>query len=231
MKSVFTMTENVANFRDSVRIIEDTEKGQPGLMVVSGRAGRGKTIAAQNYHAERGGVYINVWQDWTQTSFLQQICFEVNGKRPRAANACKVQLMEALENDPQTIFIDEADRLRVGRLEDLRDIHNETGVPIVLIGEEELYHLVSDRRRLWSRVSQEVQFGPITEEDVMTFGLEAAGLDIDMDACRVIVQKTGGDFRLVRNMVQRLEETAKARETGQVSAKIARGIKNLRSWR
>ena len=52
---------------------------------------------------------------------------------------CKEMIIEILEEDYKPLFIDEADRLSIDRLEDLRDIFEMTGVPIVLIGEEGIW--------------------------------------------------------------------------------------------
>jgi len=70
MRSVFIETYNVARFRKAVALAEDLEKGQPGFVLAHGKAGRGKTFAAQNYYAEKGGIYISVWEDWTQTALF-----------------------------------------------------------------------------------------------------------------------------------------------------------------
>ncbi|WP_027179886.1 AAA family ATPase [Maridesulfovibrio bastinii] len=230
MKNVFIETSNVSTFRSAIRKVEDTEKGQPGLVVAHGRAGRGKTMAALNYHAVHGGIYLRAWERWTQTAFLQALCFEVCGMRPRSANNCKRKIMEMLDKEIQTVFIDEADRLNIGRIEDLRDIHDETGAPIVIIGEEELQGLLGERRRIWSRVTQDVVFGPVIDEDVALFGLDAAGLDIEAFACQQIVKKADGDFRLVRNIIQVLEQVAIARETNLVTTSMVEDVLRQRKW-
>ncbi len=235
MKSnVFIETANVTNYRAAVNTLTDTERGQPGIGVCWGQAGRGKTFAAQNYYAEHGGVYLHVWQDWTQTAMMQALCFEVCGIRPRSANACKMRIVESLEKEPMPIFVDEADRLKIDRIEDLRDIHEMTGISIVLIGEEELLGLLTGpaaRRRIWSRVSQEVEFNSCTEEDVTLFLLEAANLDVMPEACSLIRRKSDGDLRLVRNMTQQLEQLAWARETNTVSVGMVEDVLKTRSWR
>ncbi|GAU08113.1 AAA family ATPase [Desulfoplanes formicivorans] len=220
MKPVFVETENVSRFRRAMRNLEDTEKGQPGIGVVSGQAGRGKTFAAENYHAENGGVFLRVWQDWTQTAFLQALCFEVKGERPHSANRCKIAIMEALERDRQTLIIDEADRLNVKRIEDLRDIHDQSGAPIVLIGEAGLQPLLSSRRRIWSRVTQEVVFGPVSEMDVLNYAARAAGLKMSPEAARILKKKSGGDFRLIHTMMIKVEQASRAAQTQSVDADL-----------
>ena len=229
--TVFIETTNVTNYRNAVSTLTDTRHGQPGIGVCWGQAGRGKTFAAQNYYAENSGVYLQVWQDWTQTAMLQALCFELCGIRPRSANACKMRIVESLEKESVPIFVDEADRLKIDRIEDLRDIHEKSGCSVVLIGEEELLGLLAGRRRIWSRVTQEVEFKGCSEEDVTLFMMEAASLDVEPEACSLIRRKSDGDMRLVRNMTQQLEQLARARQTGTVSVAMVEDILKTRSWR
>lgn len=231
MKAVFLETANVTAFREAVRQMEDVERGQPGIFLAWGQAGRGKTFAVRNYHSLHGGIYLSVWQEWTQAAFLSALCFEVCGKRPRGANACKLEIVAALNREVRSIFVDEADRLQVQRIEDLRDIHEATGAPIVLVGEEELLGLLSNRRRVWSRVVQEQQFEAITVDDITLFALDAAGLSVLPDAATKMRQASDGDFRLVRNMVLHLEQAARVRDTDEVDLGLLQTVLAQRSWR
>jgi hypothetical protein len=230
-RDVFIETRNVMDFRQKVRALEDYS-GEPGFALVFGQAGRGKTETARNYHAINGGIFLRVMQGWSQCSFLQELCFQVCGVRPRSSAACKGKIIEALDAMPQTLFVDEADRLHVDRVEDLRDIFDLTSSPVVLIGEQELRGLLSTRRRIWSRVKQVVEFGPVAEEDVAILGDEAAGLDIAPEACSQIVRLADGDFRLVWSFIRQLELTAKTHETQRIdSALVARVAKQVANWR
>lgn len=231
-KDVFITTANVSDFRQKVRYLEDLDNGEPGFALVRGQAGRGKTETARYYHAEHGGVFFRVMQSMTQAAFLQELCFRLRSLRPRAAAASKAAIIEALDAEPQTIFVDEADRLHVDRIEDLRDIHDETGIPIVLIGENELNGLLGERRRIWSRVKQVVDFAPVTEEDVAILADEAASLVVGPEACSRIVRHADGDFRLVWSLLGHLERAAKARSTENIDAKmVAEVAKKVVNWR
>lgn len=231
-KDVFIHTANVTSFRQKIHYIEDMEHGEPGFALVRGQAGRGKTETTRHYHAEFGGVFFRVLQGMTQASFLQELCFRLRQLRPRSAAACKAAIIDALDREPMTIFVDEADRLHVDRIEDLRDIHDETGAPVVLIGEAELNGLLGERRRIWSRVKQVVDFGPVDEEDVAMLGDEAAGLIIGPEACARIVRHADGDFRLVWSLLGHLERLAKAHESEHVDAKmVAQVAKKVVNWR
>jgi DNA transposition AAA+ family ATPase len=214
----------------------ESDKALSGFILAYGQAGRGKSVAADRYHCTRDtGAYVRVWQGWSQSAFLQRLLFEVRGSNedmPRYnGNRCKEIIVTLLRKKRQPLFIDEADRLKIDRIEDLRDIYEMTGGPIVLIGEEGLLSLLTERRRIWSRVVHDVEFGPVNASEVSIYATQAAGLDISPDLCGRIAEKSEGDFRLVRNMMILLEKAAKAAETLTVDAPMLEAVLSSRNWR
>ena len=210
MKNIFLETANVRAFRESMSILEDMEKGQPGLGVVWGRAGRGKTECAREFAVRTRAVYLRIMEDWTPRAMLAALCRQINGSEPGTVDRCKRIACEALESSRQTILVDEADRMAPNLVEHFRDIHDVVGVPVVLVGEEYLFPMLNARRRLWSRVTQAVEFSGISPEDIMLFGLRAAELKIEPAAAQKIGSRSGGDFRLVWQDVRDLEQMARA---------------------
>ena len=235
MRDVIIPTDATARFNTAVDAVVDAEKGTSGFILAYGQAGRGKSVAADQYHYQRGGAYVRVWEGWTQAAFLQRLLFEIrnkNGDLPNlSANRCKQAIVDFLDKNRMPLFIDEADRLAIGRIEDLRDILEMTGAPIILIGEEGIFGVLSERRRIWSRVAHEVEFGPISAAEVAMYAMKAAALDIPAELCGRIAERAEGDFRLVRNMMLLLEKAAKAAENFIVDATMLDGVLSARSWR
>ena len=236
MRDIIIDTEAKTKFSDAVDACLAGGKGLSGFILAYGQAGRGKSVAADGYHYDRNiGAYVRVWQNWSQSAFLQRLLFEVRGSNedmPRMnGNRCKEIIVRLLKDRPQPLFIDEADRLRIDRIEDLRDIYEMTEVPIVLIGEEGLLGLLSERRRIWSRVVHSVEFGPINAAEVGTYANRAAGLKIPSDLCQRIAEKSEGDFRLVRNMMLLLEKAAKAAGSLDVDKAMLETVFSAREWR
>ena len=194
-------------------------------MLAYGQAGRGKSVAADRYYIQRGGAYVRVWQGWSQSAFLQRLLFEVRGRNgdvpTHNGNRCKEIIVDLLDRKRVPLFIDEADRLKIDRIEDLRDIHEMTGAPVVLIGEEGLLGLLSERRRIWSRVAHEVAI----------YAMQSAALDIPPELCATIARKSEGDFRLVRNMMLLLEKAAKAAENFTVDSRMLELALSAHTWR
>ena len=230
MKDVFIDTSRTAAFNEAMSIVADTEKGQPGLVMGWGLAGRGKTMAAQRYVTHnRGAVYIRVYQDWTPRAMLAAICSRLNGMNPVRVDKAKQAIIEELDAKQGTVLlIDEADRLAMNNIEHLRDIHDETGVPIALIGEPSLYAKLTARRRILERVTRRVEFGPIQDVDVVMFGAKACGLTIQPDAAVSMVSRSTGSFRLLFHLMVDAERMAQANKTDTITMEMIDSIPNRR---
>lgn len=228
-KGTFIETDRVLKFRESAHVVRDTVKGLPGLMVAYGKAGRGKTMCAQEYAAQHSDcVYVRVHQDWTPRAMLAGICHELNGMNPSRVDQGKKAIIEELDNRPRVILVDEADRLAIGNLEHLRDIHDETGAPIVMIGEPILYARLKSRRRIWERVTRWVEFGPVIDEDVLVFGLKACDLTIQPDAAIRLVRRCQGSFRLLYHLMVDVDRFARANKADVVTLEMLEAIPDHR---
>jgi DNA transposition AAA+ family ATPase len=227
-KGIFLETANVTRLRSVLAMAEDTETGRPGMMMITGETGIGKTVAAKNAHAIGGGVYLRVLEQMSQHDFLQALCFEIAGVRPHGSGRCKNRIIDEMgqAGANQTVYIDEADRLHRSRLEDLRDIHDLTGAPIVLIGEPGLSAQVASRARINNRIPAEfrVGFEPITTRDISMYASQAAGLKLTPDACAIVRQISRGIFRHAHNFIVSLDQMAKAAQTNKVDEVMARRL-------
>ncbi|MCP3941429.1 MAG: AAA family ATPase [Desulfobacteraceae bacterium] len=229
MKNVFIETSNVMAFREAASVIFDTVKGQPGLMVDWGYAGRGKTECAKKYAVDTpGAVYVRAYESWTPRAMLSKICFEMNGMQPSRVDQAKRILIEELDRPGKIILIDEADRLAITNIEHLRDIHDETGTPIILIGEPSLYGRLTSKRRIWERVTRVVEHKPVQAEDVILFGVKACGLKIEPEAAFGLVKECKGSFRLLYHLMVELERKAKANKLTQVDLELVESLPNRR---
>lgn len=228
-KETFIETNRVLAFREAANVVMDTVKGQPGLMVAHGKAGRGKTKCAQTYAAQNTDcVYVRVHQDWTPRAMLATICHELNGMNITRVDQGKKVIIEELDSRSKMILVDEADRLVVGNLEHLRDIHDETGAPIVLIGEPILYARLKSRRRIWERVTRWVEFGPVIDEDVLVFGMKACGLSIEPSAAIYLARRCQGSFRLLYHLMVDLDRFSKANKVDIVSLEMVESLPDRR---
>ena len=151
-QGIFVETRNVGAFRRSMDNITSRDRFQPGFLVVQGESGRGKSQAAINWHSKNDSIFVRAWEGLSQTAFLKALAMAATGDSGHGSYKSKLMVVEHLEVDPRPIIVDEADRLDIRRIEDLRDIHEATDVTMVLIGEEGFYPKLKSRKRIYSRV-------------------------------------------------------------------------------
>jgi Uncharacterized ATPase, putative transposase len=220
----FVETSQVIALKDAVGTAVDAGEGYPGMVMAYGEHGTGKTWAARQLVSDHLGVYVRVMQNMTQAAFLQEICHNLALGRPHGSTRCKQAIISALADERQPVFVDEAERLAPDRLEDLRDIHDITGAPVVLIGEMGLPLLVAGRGRLNDRIPDafRVHFGDISNGDIMMYAKKAANLRLSPDAASYIGTFATGNFRRVYNAMLSLKAAARAAGTGDIDAELAR---------
>lgn len=223
-RDVFIETQHVVSLRNAVTSALGAGRGYPAIVMNYGEAGAGKTIAAQMLYSRFGGYYQRAYEGMSLAAFLQELSYKVDGSRPHGTHRCRQRLLSRLESKPRPLFIDEADRLHVSCLEALRDLHDETGSPVVLIGEMGLPTRVSARSRINDRIPEafRVHFNEITMTDVSLYAAEAADLSLSPEAASVVHKETNGNFRRIHNAVLTLENAAKVDGRREINADFAR---------
>lgn len=224
----FVQTKNVRGFDAMMKGLEigkgGAGEGDERLGCVWGRAGRGKTRTVQTWAARNACVYLETVSVWSELDFLQALCREMGvrqiaGRRGR----CFDTIIDAMLTSPRPVFIDEIERFGQRYLEIIRDIAKITGGIIVLIGEEELPHLMKQNRRVWSRTYKEMEFEPVAASDIVTYVGQTTGLALSPQAAEVMHRASSGDLRIVRRDTINLTHAANSlKRTGEVDAELAR---------
>jgi hypothetical protein len=128
-------------------------------------------------------------------------------------------------SDPTSlILIDEADRLKMAGLEQMRSIFDHGGVGLVFIGMPGLEKRLSRYPQLYSRVGFVHEFRPLSAAHVRElmqelwtssgFELPEEGLE-DEEVITAIIRITGGNFRLIHRL---LAQTARIAEVNDMSS-------------
>ncbi len=115
---------------------------------------------------------------------------------------------------PDLIIVDEADRLKMAGLEQLRDLYDRKQLGLVLMGMPGLEKRMARYAQLYSRIGFVHLFRPLatTElQQVITHKWTQLGLTLqltetaDAEAFAAIVRTTSGNFRLLERLFTQIE--------------------------
>lgn len=179
--------------------------------LIYGDAGVGKTLALQQYaQGHKGGVILlRARVDLKSAGAIITELMEQIGKREYGSRRVEVNaVIQALKGSGNMIIIDEAQRLSYGALEMLRDIHDEAGVGLLLVGNRDIYERMRGKKgvlfaQLFSRVGIRrcLQCKDILKQDTQMIFEQHAKLDKDCLEYlhRIAEQSSGGGLRQAKD--------------------------------
>lgn len=136
MRKIFVKTTNVKNFIGLVENLLNKPKNIPKMGLIYGEPGLGKSQTALWLACKYDAIYLRATNLMTGRWLLEEIAKEMD-EIPRYLTSDNFNLIvQKLKQKPQLIIVDEIDYLinNLKTIEILRDIHDETGSPIIFIG-------------------------------------------------------------------------------------------------
>lgn len=158
MKPAIARVQNIQNLISAFEETQDRAPNQPGLILIHGATGAGKTTAIAWHCIRVNGIYRRAGALWTPGFMLEEIIQEAKIKTEARSCAGKAKaIADHLKATGRPLFIDEVDYLvppfaEYKAIEVLRDIHDESGAPIVLIGMEGFERKIQARKQLARRI-------------------------------------------------------------------------------
>jgi DNA transposition AAA+ family ATPase len=137
--------------------------------------------------------------------------------------------LERLPDRTELVLVDEADRLKLLAIEQLRDHYDREGFGLVLIGMPGLEKRLARYPQLASRVGFVHQYRALSTEElafILThnwaeFGLTFAPDDFpDAEALAAIARITGGNFRLVQRLCTQIERLVEINQLRSISKAV-----------
>lgn len=224
MKNCFVRTLNYQAFEELCRELLGPAGGAEMASVV-GRAGRGKTTAAERIVTMNPScVYVLYKEGDSQTDLLREICFTLGGVRPGIRRRCHEMIQEEMAVQRRLVIVDEVDRAPKSCLHTLRNIHDLCRVPILMIGEEHLPKKLASEERLTSRTRRHLPFGPVTQPDVAEFYRSAMGHVPDAADLAALTRHAGGSFRRVFMDAITVERILRASGLPRITADVVREV-------
>lgn len=143
---------NVAALSKLIKRVNTRQFGLPGLAAFSGPPGFGKSFACIHCTVAYDAIHISVQELWTKKTLLTEILRELSIAPQKTLAEMMKQVNEGLAMQNRPLIIDEADyAIDRGMIGIIRDMHDGSGVPVILVGMEEMpmklqkWQLVSSR--------------------------------------------------------------------------------------
>ena len=220
MRTRIIPVENIARLTTAADELLHRAKGMPGMGLVHGETGYGKTTAVTWLINKVHGVYVRAYATWTPAAMLSALLLELDRAPRGGCNQMMRDLIEALNNSHRPVFVDEADYLvNSNRMtEALRDIHDVASVPVILIGMGGIDQRLSHRKQLTGRVLQDVRFEPSSLADARLLADGLCEVKLRDDLLERIHRRSMGGVRQLLVGMARVEQQAKAQGLSEIGS-------------
>jgi len=221
MKKVFCTTTNVKNFTSALHRIQSRHEGIPGMALIYGEPGLGKTRAALWWINQQNndGIFLRTKKLMSGRWLLEELVAELGEAPARKTSDLFRQAIDQLLSRPRTVFVDEVDYLTYDArvIETLRDVHDITGAPVIFIGMGDADKRLARYRHLYDRFSEIVKFSDLSQADIRAIAEQICEVKIEDDAVAWI-HGQGAKFRRVVVHLYKAEAVARANNLKQVRA-------------
>lgn len=210
---------NVARLTQLIDRCQNRTHGLTGMGCFYGFAGYGKTTAGVYATNKFSAVHIEALPVGGTKGLMEMIVTEL-GLRPAKQTAKMFeQAAQELGRTQRPLILDEADHLLTDRtIETIRALHDKTGVPVILMGEESLPQKLTRWERVHSRILSWVPAEPATLDDVGDLArIYARGIEIAPDLREAVLAASKGSIRHVSNNLAALAEHAALRGVNRLA--------------
>lgn len=225
MNKIFVKTTNVKNFIGLIENLINNPKNIPKMGLIYGEPGLGKSQTALWLACKYDGIYLRASNLMTGRWLLEEMVKELD-EIPRFLTSDNFNIVvKKLKQNPQVIFIDEIDYLmnNYKSIETLRDIHDETGCPIIFIGMGLVHRKLERYKHLYDRFSEILKFETFEVNDLSQIINQISEVTFTPDAIEYIHSKFNR-FRQIVQMINQMEIFAKDNNLAEITKEIMEQI-------
>ena len=225
MNKIFVKTQNVKNFIGLVENLISKPKNIPKMGLVYGEPGLGKSQTALWLACKYDGIYLRASNLMTGRWLLEEMVKELD-EIPRFLTSDNFNIVvKKLKQNPQVIFIDEIDYLmnNYKTIETLRDIHDETGCPIIFIGMGLAHRKLERYKHLYDRFSEILKFETFGINDIGQIINQLSEVPFTPGSVEYIHSKFNR-FRQIVQLINQMETFAKDNSLAEITKEILEQI-------
>ena len=201
----------------------------PKLALVYGEHGLGKTHSIIWWETRNDAIYVRANNEMTQNGLLQAIAEELGERHYYYMQENYNLILKHLKQNPQIIIVDEVDYL-VGNknvIEILRDIQDNTGVPIILVGMGAMDKKIARFKHFEDRIYKKLQFEHFSPDDIKEILEQITEIKFTEDAILYLSTRTN-QFRQLVKLLEKIEKLSQRNSIDEFDEYTLKGILNER---
>ena len=191
---------NLSLVRTATERLAGRTAGLPGMAVLYGPAGYGKTTAALAIANENRAYFVQMRSAWGRKALLEKVLLEMGAKPSGTIPQMLDQVCEQLATSGRMLMIDEFDYCvrNDSTIELVRDIYEGSQATLLLLGEEMLPQKLKKWERFHSRILSWIPAQPISQQDAAALApIYCPGVQVADDLLAHLVKRSGGSVRRV----------------------------------
>lgn len=212
----------LANVTRLVALVDRAQNrgpGLPGLGCFYGKAGRGKTTAGIYCTNTMNACHVEALPFGGLKKLLEMIVTELGLRPKRLIPDLFDQAAQELAVTGRPLIIDEADHiLSTKTIEAVRHLHDKSGAPVILMGEELLPQRLQAWERVHGRMLAWVEAEDATIDDVgHLVKVYAPGVEIVPELRQKLLTASQASMRYISTNLASIAEFAAARDLRRVT--------------
>lgn len=188
---------NVVLMTQLIKRLQGRAMGLSGMGVFYGPSGFGKTFAAAYAAASLDAIHVSVQELWTKKTLIEQVLEELGQDPQRTIAGSMKKVNQALAIARRPLIIDETDyAIARNMIGVIRDMHDGSQVPVILIGMERLPQKLRKWELVDNRILEWTAAEPADLTDAKMLAEQyAAGIEVGEDLIAHILNKHQGRVR------------------------------------
>ncbi len=229
MKKTFVKTKNVKKFVALMEELQKLPSNIPKFALVYGEHGLGKSHSIIWWATRNDAIYVRANNEMTQNALMKAIVEEL-GYRPKFLMQDNYNLIiKHLKSEPKIIIVDEVDYL-VGNknvIESLRDIQDNVGSPIVLVGMGMIDKKIARFKHFEDRLFKKLKFEQFNKDDIWEIITQLTDLSFSDEAITYLSTRTN-QFRQLVKLINQIEKLSQTNQIEELDEYTLKGILNER---
>ena len=208
MNKVFVRTKNVKKFVALMEEVKQLPANIPKIVLVFGEYGLGKSETIKWWTFKNDCIYVRANQGMTSRWLLSEIAEELGEEAFWHIQDTFNLVEQKLKQNPKPLIIDEVDYLVTNNvIEILRDLHDRTGCPMILVGMVNIDKKLSRYPHLKDRVYKSFKFESYDKQDIKQILSELSEIPITDDGLEYLAIRHN-QFRQIVKLINKIEKFA-----------------------